>query len=197
MLESERLDDKFFGEGLSVDEVTNTCAQLTWREGVCLIRDATTLALSKMVPLPKGMQAGWGLTSNGAGAYWASDGSSTLHELDSASLKVQRTVRVKLPSGGELANINDLQWVDGVLWANVYQTDRLAAINPLTGAVLGFVDLSLLLTSRERRLLGYEDVLNGIAYNPSDGDHGCLYVTGKCWPKLFKIEVPRVRQQDV
>ena len=104
-----------------------------------------------------------------------------------------------------LRDINDLQWVDGILLANIWRQDRLAAIDPDTGEVRAFVDLSNLLPPGERRRLGPEEVLNGIAYDPSGGGAedasedgggdmmgGCLYVTGKCWPKLFKVRLPRL-----
>ena len=184
--EQEWLDRRMFGEGLSVHG--DTCVQLLWREGLCLLRDAATLAFREAVPLPRGMREGWGLTSDGAGTFYASDGSSTLHELDAASLKVKRTVRVTV-DGNELTYINDLQWVDGLVWANVWRDDRIAAIDPQSGEVRGFVDLSRLLTPEERNRLNSEEVLNGIAHDPN-GD--CMYVTGKNWPKLFKIAVPRL-----
>ena len=204
VLRQVELGARYFGEGVSVDDASNTCVQLSWRERVCLVRDAATLEASRIEPLPRGMREGWGLTSDGAGAFWASDGTSTLHELDGASLAVRRRVRVRLPGGGgpggggfgrELSYINDLQWVDGMLWANLWGQERLACIDPSSGLVRGFADLSLLLTADERRSLTAEDVLNGIAYDPrGDGKdgRGCLYVTGKNWPRLFKIALPRI-----
>jgi len=191
VLQLEHLDNRLFGEGITVHG--DTCVQLLWREGLCLLRDAATLELRETVPLPRGMREGWGLTSDGAGTLYASDGSSTLFELDGTSLSVKRTVRVRVPndvddsSGRELAYINDLQWVDGVIWANIWRQDRLVAIDPRSGEVRGFVDLSNLLTADERMRLGYEEVLNGIAHDP---ENDCMYVTGKNWPKLFKIETP-------
>ena len=207
------LEKEYFGEGVSVDDASNTCVQLSWRERLCFVRDASTLEPSRVEPLPQGMREGWGLTSDGKGAFWASDGTSILHELDGASLAVRRRVRVRLPSGGgfggamgfggfpgvgglgrELNYINDLQWVDGMLWANVWGQERLACIDPTSGIVRGFADLSLLLTPDERRRLSAEDVLNGIAYDPEGGGkgRGCLYVTGKNWPRLFKIAMPSI-----
>ena len=202
VLACEHLEPDHFGEGLSVDGTT--LLQLLWRVGLCLVRDATTLRCRRVLPLPIGMREGWGLTSDGAGAFWASDGSSTLHELDARSLEVRRTVQVRV-GGRALPSINDLQWVDGILLANIWRQDRLAAIDPDTGEVRAFVDLSNLLPPGERRRLGPEEVLNGIAYDPSGGGAedasedgggdmmgGCLYVTGKCWPKLFKVRLPRL-----
>ena len=208
--QSEALEPAWFGEGLSVvaDGTNTNLVQLLWQEGLCLLRDARSLLLREVLPLPTGMRAGWGLTNDDNGALWASDGSATLFELDGASLEVTRTVTVHLPGGlsggsgnpfggGErtgrkLYRINDLQWVNGQIWANIWGEDRIACIDPSCGEVRGFVDLSDLLTPSERRSLGYEEVLNGIAYDPRGGDdgRGCLYVTGKNWPRLFKIAMP-------
>lgn len=185
----ESLERRWFGEGLSVH--ADTCVQLLWREGLCLVRDAQTFALRRTAPLPRGMLEGWGLTTDGAGAFYASDGTDKLHVLDAETLQVTRTVKVRY--GGDrfsgarpLHRINDLQWVRGEVWANVWGEDSVVVIDPHTGGVRAFVDLSSLLDAAERRQLNSEQCLNGIAYDAGADE---LYVTGKCWPKLFKIKV--------
>lgn len=111
--------------------------------------------------------------------------SCKLRLFDSASLSMRRMMTVK--SGErELRGINELQWIRGQVWANLWREDRIASIDPQTGNVLFFVDLGAILTPAERRVLGYEEVLNGIAYDAT-GDR--IWVTGKCWPHLFQIAV--------
>ena len=185
VLDEERLERRGFGEGLSV--VGDVCYQLLWREGLCLIRCADTLALRRTAALPRGMLEGWGLTTDGAGLLYASDGSSTLHVLDAQTLEVTRRTPVSV-GGRPLRNINDLQFVRGEIWANVWREDKLACIDPTSGDVRAFVDLSPLLTDEERSKLGMEECLNGLAY---DEERDELFVTGKCWPKLFRLRVHR------
>ena len=144
-----RLADHWFGEGLAV--LGDTCFQLLWREGLCLLHSADELTLKRTVPLPRGMREGWGLTTAGEGTLYASDGTSTLHVLDE-NLEVTRTVSVRA-GGRPLHYINDLQFVRGEIWANIWSEDRLAIIDAHTGEVRGFVDLSPLLTVAERRTL--------------------------------------------
>jgi glutaminyl-peptide cyclotransferase len=188
VLEYHALPDEWFGEGLAV-ATGGMALQLLWREGVCLVRDAKTLALRRTLPMPAGMREGWGLTSDDRGTLYASDGTSTIHvlggNLEGDAIEVKRTVEVTA-AGRPLADINDMQWIHGELWANLFRQDRLAVIDPLSGAVRCFVDLSGLLGREDRQQLGYEEVLNGIAHD-ARGDR--LFVTGKCWPKLFEIEV--------
>ena len=157
--------------------------QLLWRERLCLIRSADDLELRRTAPLPSGMREGWGLTSDGSGLLYASDGTSRLHVLDAATLAVQRTLSVTF-GGRPLHYLNDLQYVNGAIWANVWREDKIARIDPVSGEVTAFVDLTTLLTPAERARLGSEEVLNGIAYDEGRGE---LLVTGKCWPKCFRV----------
>ena len=184
VLEQHDLEPSYFGEGIATSP-NGACLQLLWREGLCLVRDAETLRLRRTLPLPRGMREGWGLTHDGGSRYYASDGTERLHVLDDETLEVERTVTVRA-GGRVLGNVNDLQWVRGELWANLWREDRICAINPETGDVRCFVDLSDLLTPTERRTLGYEEVLNGLAW---DEARECFYATGKCWPRLFQIQV--------
>lgn len=188
VVSEERLPDHWFGEGLTVCD--GRCLQLLWREGLCLERCPETLALRRTLPLPPTMREGWGLTHDGQGSLFASSGTDTIHVLSSDTLQVQRTFTVRA-AGRPVRNVNDLQWIDGELFANLWCEDRLAIIDPRNGDVRAYVDLSGLLSPAERQSLGSvtgsarEEVLNGIAVD----DSGALYVTGKCWPRLFHIEI--------
>jgi glutamine cyclotransferase len=127
---------------------------------------------------------GWGLTHDRERLIM-SDGTATLRLLDPKTLR--ETGRLNVQSGGApLADLNELEFVRGEIFANVYQTDRIARISPQTGAVTGWIDLSGLLPETDRRVP--VDVLNGIAY---DAGGNRLFVTGKLWPKLFEIELFR------
>jgi len=184
VLKGKRLPDEWFGEGLTV--LGDRCIQLLWREGLGIVRDRRTLEMLYPFELPKGVREGWGLTTDGKDTFYMSDGTSSLHVLDSDLVPIRKlTVRV---AGRELPMVNELQWIEGRIWANVWMDERLACIDPTSGEVCCFVDLQPLLTADERRSgLGRGDeVLNGLAY---DAQQGRLFVTGKCWPRLYEIEV--------
>mmetsp|Transcript_14013 Transcript_14013/g.25214 ORF Transcript_14013/g.25214 Transcript_14013/m.25214 type:complete len:350 (+) Transcript_14013:60-1109(+) len=187
VIKKMNLPQEVFGEGCAVCD--GTLFQLSWREGFCMLRDAETLKYQKSLPLPDVMQEGWGLTADGtSGKLYASDGSSKIFVLNSQTLMVERAIEVRA-GRNPLYDINDLQWVRGEIWANVWFTDNLAVINPETGNVRCFVDLSQLLTSEERSKMRRDFCLNGIAFDEA-GDR--LFVTGKCWNKLMQIEVPQL-----
>lgn len=184
VLRIELLPEDIFGEGLAV--CGDACFQLTWRERLCLVHDAATFELRRVHKLPRTMREGWGLTHDEQGTLFASDGSSTLHVLSADTFQQVRTLPVTA-AGRPLSRINDLQWVRGEIWANLWHDERVAVIDPTDGTVVRFIDLSRLLTKDERRFLDTDEhVLNGLAYDP-DGDR--VFVTGKCWPRLFEIEV--------
>lgn len=185
VIQQKNLPRSVFGEGCAVCD--GTLFQLSWREGICMLRDPESFKFQRTLPLPDEMQEGWGLTADEAsGKLYASDGSSAIFVLDGQTLLVERAIQVR--AGGKLLRrINDLQWVRGEIWANVWYTDMLAVINPETGNVRCFVDLSQLLTSKERSRLKPDYCLNGIAWDDA-GER--LFVTGKCWNKLMQIEVP-------
>ena len=178
------LTPECFGEGLAV--VGDSIVQLLWRENACLVHGLKELEFRRALPLPNGMREGWGLTTDDAGKLYASDGTDTLHVLDARTLEVLRRIKVR-STGGPLgsrpvSNLNDLQWVRGEIWANLWYEDRLAVIDPESGNVRGYINLEALLSPKERRSLrSQEECLNGIAY---DADADELYVTGKCWPKV-------------
>jgi len=176
VVQARALDRQFFGEGIAV--VDGRIVQLTWTSGVGFVYDRSTFSLLETFAYDT---EGWGLTHDGT-HYIMSDGTPVLRWLDPETFDVTRTVTVA-DGGRPVSRLNELEYIDGTIYANVWQTDRVVIIAPDTGRVVGRIDLSGLLTAAERRLA---DVLNGIAYDP-DGDR--LFVTGKLWPKLFEIDL--------
>jgi glutamine cyclotransferase len=176
-----RLNDSIFGEGVTV--WGSQILQLTWRNGVILIYDATTLQQTGQVAyrqIDPRLREGWGLTHDGQHLI-LSDGSSTLRFIDPTTWKLVRTVRVK--SGiRSIGKLNELEYVNGEILANVWYSDRIARIDPEGGRVNGWLDLSDIKPAEVRRQR--ESVLNGIAW---DAENRRLFVTGKHWPKLFEI----------
>ena len=187
VLQHEPLPREWFGEGLTVHR--GKCVQLLWKEGKGLVRDPETFELRSTFSLPRGCSEGWGLTHDGGDELYLSDGSHRLYVLDADSFDLRRTVEVRA-GGLALGGLNELQWIRGELWANIWRADRLAVIDPQSGVVRRFVDLGSLLTPAQRRRLGEEGggefCLNGIAHDPNNDR---LFVTGKCWPNLYEIEV--------
>lgn len=180
VLRRHDLERQYFGEGIAL--FRGRLYQLTWRSQVGFIYDAATFQQVGRFEYPT---EGWGLTDDGTSLIM-SDGSSTLRFLDPATLAVQRTLRVT-DAGREVPLLNELEFIKGELYANVYLQDDIARIDPATGKVTGWIKLSGLLPSPDRT--GTEDVLNGIAY---DAARDRLLVTGKRWPRLFHIRlVPR------
>jgi glutamine cyclotransferase len=170
------LPPQLFGEGIALFE--DRLIQLTWRSGIGLVWDLENLSFVGTFVYPT---EGWGITSDGHRLIM-SDGTSTLRFLDPETFGVTGTLEV-MAEGAPLPNINELEYVEGLIYANVWETDEIAIISPETGAVVGWIDLSGLLTGEERMGAG---VLNGIAY---DSENGRLLVTGELWPKIFQIEV--------
>lgn len=180
VLRQRDVAEEYFGEGLAL--LGGKLYQLTWRSHVGFIYDAATFQ-----PLGQFSYTGegWGLTTDGSSLI-LSDGTSTLRFLDPATLTVRRTVTVT-DEGREILRLNELEYVKGEVYANVWKEDLIARIDPATGHVTGWLNLTGLLSPEDRT--GNEDVLNGIAY---DAANDRLFVTGKHWPKLFQIRaVPR------
>ncbi len=177
VLRHRRLPANRFGEGLAL--VEDRLLQLTWRAGIGHVWDATTLA-----PLAEFHYSGegWGLAFH-AGHLVLSDGSADLRFLDPNSFAVRRTIRVR-DENGPVPKLNELEMVEGNLYANVWQTDRIAIIDPDTGQVRSWLDLAGILPLVFQRPDTGE--LNGIAY---DAAKRRLFVTGKRWPRLFEIEL--------
>ena len=178
ILQISRLSDRMFGEGI-VDWGGDLIG-LTWKNHIGYVADLATFALIRQFPIEG---EGWALTRNDSEIFM-SDGSSSLRILDPKTL----TVKSRLPvtaEGQPVDQLNELEWVRGEIYANIWQTDRIARIDPKTGHVLGWIDLTGLLET-QGPVTGHPDVLNGIAYD-SKGQR--LFVTGKMWPYLFEIKV--------
>ena len=125
---------------------------------------------------------GWGITTNGR-LIFMSDGSPEIHILDSSTFLEKRRLKVR-DGSAPVAQLNELEFVEGEIFANVWQTDRIARISPQTGAVVGWIDLTGLLSAVQRT--DPDAVLNGIAYDPQAKR---LFVTGKLWPAIFEIQL--------
>ena len=175
VLQEERLPDHFFGEGIAV--VGDKLVQLTLRAETGFVYDLKALAVESDFSYPG---EGWGLTSDGRNLIM-SDGTDQLRFLDSATFREVGRVSV-YDQTGPVRYLNELEYVAGEVYANVWQTDRIVRISPQTGEIVGLINLAGLLTPEDRT--GTEDVLNGIAY---DAKGGRLFVTGKWWAKLYEI----------
>jgi glutamine cyclotransferase len=177
ILQIRELSDQFFGEGIT--SYGDRIIQLTWRSNIGFVYDKNSFELLREFDYST---EGWGITYDGTRLIM-SDGTSTLHFLDPQTFEEIGQIEV-FDSNGPVNRLNELEYVKGEIYANVWQTDWVAQIAPETGRVVGWVDLE--------GLLGVEDhsepvdVLNGIAY---DAQTDRLFVTGKLWPKLFEIEV--------
>jgi glutamine cyclotransferase len=171
------VEAQYFAEGLAL--VGDELLQLTWEEKVGFVHDKTTLKRLRTFNYPT---EGWGMAFDGKSLVM-SDGSSRLFFLDPRTQKPLRSVQV-LEGLHPVDRLNELEFVRGELWANVWQTDRIARIHPQTGKVKGWIDLTGLLRPEARGPEG--DVLNGIAWDKA-GDR--IFVTGKKWPWVFQIEV--------
>jgi glutamine cyclotransferase len=171
---------EYFGEGIAA--VGKRLVSLTWMNGGGFLFDLDTLQPQGSFPY---QGEGWGLTSDGARLYM-SDGTAYLRVLDPNTMRVLRRIHVTA-DGQNVTQINELEWVEGEIYANIWQTDRIARIDPFSGQVRGWIDLTGLdkLAGIER---GSDNVPNGIAY---DSAKKRLFVTGKLWPKLFEIELKK------
>lgn len=176
VLQKLSLPAHFFGEGISV--LGDRIVQLTWQSEVGFVWGLQDFKLQRQFSY---RGEGWGLTTDGRHLYF-SDGTNQIRVLDGQTLAETRRIRV-LENGRPLKDLNELEWVEGEILANVWQTDRIVKINPLTGRVTGSIDLTGILPAPER---AGTDVLNGIAY---DAAGKRLFVTGKLWPKLFHIRL--------
>ena len=177
VLQEQPVDGKYFAEGLTA--WGSTLVQLTWESHVGLVYDRFSFCLLRTFSYAG---EGWGLTQDGK-VLIRSDGTSTLRFFDPATFAEVRRVTVK-DHGKPVTDLNELEYIQGEVYANVWHTDRIARISPRTGKVLGWIDLKGLLPESERS--SPEAVLNGIAWDPTGHR---LFVTGKLWPKLFEIEI--------
>jgi len=170
----------YFAEGLTNWE--EMLVQLTWREGAGFFYDLVDFNLLGQFNYET---EGWGLTQDGERLIM-SDGTSTLYFLDPDSFQVIDTVTITYQGEG-IQRLNELEYIQGEVYANIWQTDEIIRINPDTGAVIGWIDLRGLLPEDERT--PETDVLNGIAYDAAEDR---LFITGKCWPKLYEIRLVSV-----
>jgi glutamine cyclotransferase len=178
VLQQRAVPAPHFGEGITVWK--NDLIELTWQTHIAFVYDRATFEPKKQFKYPG---EGWGLTQD-ATSLIMSDGSDELRVLDPVTFAERKRIKVTA-AGAPLRNLNELEYVKGEIFANVWQTDYVARIAPDTGKVSAYIDLRGLLTPAERR---NTDVLNGIAY---DAAHDRLFVTGKWWPKLFEIRITR------
>ena len=181
VLQKADLPQDVFGEGSA--PFGDTIVGLTWRSKTGYVFVAKTFAMKARFPYEG---EGWGLASDARNLYM-SDGSAQIRVLDPKTLKEVRRVQVTA-EGKPIDSLNELEMVNGELYANVWGTDVIARIDPASGNVVGWIDLTNLLPREKRGTTSVDAVLNGIAY---DGKARKLYVTGKFWPKLFEIELVR------
>jgi glutamine cyclotransferase len=173
-----RLDDALFGEGLALFE--ERLFQLTWEAAQAFVYDLENFQRERVFDYSG---EGWGLTYDGS-YFIKSDGSDSLAFLDPGNFREVRRVQVRTPSG-PVTRLNELEYIRGELWANVWHTDFIVRINPENGAVTGAINLAGLLPANLKPD-DPEGVLNGIAFDPETGR---LFVTGKLWPKIYEISL--------
>jgi glutaminyl-peptide cyclotransferase len=177
VLQSIDIDPQYFGEGITV--LNQKITELTWQSEIGFVYDQSAFHRLRTFNYPG---EGWGLANDGQLIYM-SDGSPQIRVWDPLTLQEKR--RITVHDGAQtIANVNELEWVRGEIYANIWQKDVIARISPADGRVLGWIDMAGILPAADRS--GQEDVLNGIAYDVL-GDR--LFVTGKQWPKLFEIKV--------
>ncbi|MEP7380385.1 MAG: glutaminyl-peptide cyclotransferase [Gemmatimonadota bacterium] len=181
ILRTTRLSDDRFGEGLAL--LGGRLYQLTWESKVAYVYDAATLALVDSIPYAG---EGWGLATDGTSLFM-SDGSDSIRVVAPATLATDRVIHVRYEDS-PLSKLNELEFIDGELYANVYESDWVARLDPATGGVRQLIDFAAL-WPRGQRPYGTE-VMNGIARAPSPGD---LLLTGKLWPTMFSVRLTAKR----
>jgi glutaminyl-peptide cyclotransferase len=183
VLARKSLGREYFGEGLT--ELRGKLYQLSWKEDVCFVYDAESLAEIRRFNYAG---EGWGLT-NDEHYLIMSDGSDKLYFRDPDNFSIVRQIDVTA-AGHPVYRINELEYANGVLYANIWQTSTIAEISPASGHVTAWIDISMLLTKED--LAQHVDVANGIAYDESSKR---LIVTGKLWPKMFEVSLVPVEER--
>ena len=169
---------QYFAEGLAL--VGDELLQLTWQHHLGFVYDRKTFKQKRTFTYNT---EGWGIAYDGSSRLVMSDGTDTLTYLDPKTFAPSKTLRVR-DAGTPVSNLNELEWIEGEIWANVWQTDRIARISPNTGDVSSWIDLSSLFPRRQR--VPPADELNGIAYDKATRR---IFITGKKWPRLYQIIV--------
>jgi glutamine cyclotransferase len=177
VLQTYELSEEFFGEGITV--FGDKIIQLTYLSNVGFVYQKETFELLREFSYPT---AGWGITNDGKNLIM-SDGTQKLYFLDTETFQQVHHIEV-YDRGVSVWGLNELEYIEGKIYANVWPTERIVRISPKTGQVLDWIDLRGLLTKQDNVM--QVDVLNGIAY---DKEKGRLFVTGKFWPKLFEIKL--------
>lgn len=172
------LDPEYFGEGITI--LNNKVYQLTWRHKHGFIYDVETF---RQIGHFNYDSEGWGITTDQKHLIM-SDGTNKLYYLDTLTFKPQKTLAIK-DNGMKVEKLNELEYINGYIFANQWETNYILKINPQTEQVVGRLDLSSL-AAEIKRNHPEADVLNGIAYNPATGD---ILVTGKRWPKSYLISL--------
>ncbi len=179
VLQEIKVPEEYFAEGLAL--VGDELLQLTWQHQRGFVYDRKTFAQKRTFAY---QGEGWGIAYDAAGGLVMSDGTDTLTFLDPKTFAPAKKLRV-LDAGKPISNLNELEWVDGEIWANVWMTDRVARISPVTGDVKSWIDLASLWPLSQR--MPPADVMNGIAYDKATRR---IFVTGKKWPRVYQIAVP-------
>ena len=184
VVQVKKLDPRYFGEGLTI--LNGKIYQLTYREGTGFVYDLKTFKLERTFTI--NTQEGWGMTNDGTYLIF-DDGTNALHYIDPNSFKEIKKVSVT-DEHGPVNNINELEYIKGFIYANVWEQDILLKIDPATGNVVGRADLSDLrqktgIAARSNNPTAPE-AMNGIAY---DSANNRIFITGKYWPKMFEVEL--------
>jgi len=171
--------DKIFGEGLNI--LNGKVYQLTWQSNIVYVYDVNNI--DKPIKTFTWPYDGWGITNNGKDLI-ISDGTANLYFVDPNTFKVLNTIGV-VDDRGSVPYLNELEWIDGFIYANVYEEEYILKIDPSTGFVVGKISLPQLIKPQDKALQAGE-VLNGIAW---DSTSKTMFVTGKRWPKMFELKL--------
>lgn len=177
-LKSAKLSRNYFGEGITL--FGDKLYQLTWRKGKAFVYDKESFKLLREYSYEG---EGWGLTTDGTNLYM-SDGTDRITLRNPANFEPIGSFSVTI-GGRKATNLNELEWIGGELWANVYLSDTILRIDPKTGKVVGIIDLTGLQSPNDINLYN-TDVLNGIAHDPATGR---IWLTGKNWNKIYQVEI--------
>ena len=175
-----KLDDQYFGEGITI--LKGRLYQLTYKSQIGFVRNLDTFELIKSWYYKNSQ--GWGLTNDGTYLIM-SDGTEYIYYIDPENFQEIKKIQI-CNNEGTVSNINELEYINGEIWANIWTTDRVVKIDPLSGKIVAEIDLSGLLSTSLINQKIPIDVLNGIAF---DQEKKRIYVTGKLWPKIFEIEL--------